>query len=63
MKIYYFITAIAVCAFFVSCSNDDTILTKTKSFDVEYSDNNNLYKVQNDSLGAGEPIPPKSKDE
>lgn len=63
MKIYSFIAALAVCALLASCSNDDTVLTKTKSSNIEYTDNNNLYTIQNDSLGSGEPIPPKGKDE
>lgn len=63
MKIYSFIAAVAVCALFVSCSNDDAILTKNETSNIKYNNDINRNGVQNDSLIAGDPFPPKSKDE
>jgi hypothetical protein len=57
MKIYYFIAAVAVCALFVSCSNDD--LTEQNIKFEEFESSNNI-SIARDSL-VGEPVPPKPK--
>lgn len=59
MKIYYFIAAVAVCALFVSCSNDDIIEQNLKT---EEFDSSNYLSIARDSL-VGDPVPPKGKDE
>lgn len=62
MKIYYFIAAVAVCALFVSCSNDDYNEVTNQSNIVTNLENDDIFAKEIDSLSYGEPIPPKRKD-
>lgn len=63
MKIYYFIAAVAVCAFLTSCSNDDQENFYQKEFETQSWDSNSQYIINNegDSIFIGDPYPPKPK--
>ena len=63
MKIYFFLAVFSVSSLLVSCSSDETLLTQKISSDIVTPDNDYLNTVQTDSIGSGEPIPPKGKDE
>ncbi|MBV2196824.1 MAG: hypothetical protein KUL78_10025 [Flavobacterium sp.] len=59
MKIYYFIAAVAVCAFFVSCSNDDQ--ENLYQNEIQQPNTEGLLVKEGDSLVQGIPVPPKPK--
>lgn len=61
MKIYYFIAAVAVCALFVSCSNDDQENLYQNEFETQPLDSEDIMSKYGDSISIGDPYPPKPK--
>ncbi len=61
MKIYSFIAALAVCALFASCSNDDQENLQQKEVEIQQIDTEDILLKEGDSIYIGDPVPPKPK--